>query len=335
MHQQILPIFTKKALLLYQLLKIWGRLAMFIFCRKVVINKPTLLHTKGPLLLAANHPNSFLDGIILDILFEQPIWSLARGDAFKTKWITRLFTSLKLLPVYRTSEGVENLAGNYHTFNSCIHIFKKNGVVLIFSEGKCINEWHLRPLKKGTARLAMQAWEQKIPLTILPVGINYSSFSRFGKNVFINFGESITQAHINMLDTDGARHQSFNSQLQQQLKDLVFEINPSDREKQKRLLEIQPSILKKILLCIPALIGLLLHAPLYLPLQLVVSKKTFKTDHYDSVITGILFLIYPLYLLLLVTIATQWLSLYFSLSLLLIIPFTAWSYTQLKPQLDK
>jgi 1-acyl-sn-glycerol-3-phosphate acyltransferase len=334
-HQQILPIFTKKALLLYQLLKIWGRLAMLIFCRKVVINKPTLLHTKGPLLLAANHPNSFLDGILLDILFKQPVWSLARGDAFKTKWITRFFTAIKLLPVFRTSEGVENLSGNYQTFNSCIHIFKKNGVVLIFSEGKCINEWHLRPLKKGTARLAMQAWEQHIPLTILPVGINYSSFSRFGKNVFINFGESITPAHINMLDTDGARHQSFNNHLQQQLKELVFEIDPGDREKQKRLLEIQPSVLKKIVLFIPAVLGLLLNAPLYIPLELLINKKTFQTDHYDSVITGVLFLIYPVYLLLLLVIAAQWFPLKHSLLLLLIIPFTAWSYTQLKPQLDK
>jgi len=37
----------------------------------------------GPLLLACNHPNSFLDGIILDILFDEPIWALTRGDVFK------------------------------------------------------------------------------------------------------------------------------------------------------------------------------------------------------------------------------------------------------------
>ena len=111
-----------------------------------------------------------------------------------------MLTALKILPVYRTSEGAENLSENYKTFDACINIFKQKGVVAIFSEGKCINEWHLRPLKKGTARLAMKAWEENIPLKVLPVGINYSSFHRFGKNMFINFGEIITKEDFNMMN---------------------------------------------------------------------------------------------------------------------------------------
>ena len=63
----------------------------------------------------------------------------------------------------------------------------------IFSEGKCINEWHLRPLKKGTARLAISSWEENIPLEVLPVGINYSSFRRFGKNVYYQFWRNYCQ----------------------------------------------------------------------------------------------------------------------------------------------
>ena len=79
---------------------------------------------------------------------------------FANKYIRKLLTSFKMLPVYRQSEGAENLEHNYSTFSSCQNIFKKNGIALIFSEGRCINEWHLRPLKKGTARLAINAWQQ-------------------------------------------------------------------------------------------------------------------------------------------------------------------------------
>jgi 1-acyl-sn-glycerol-3-phosphate acyltransferase len=143
--------------------------AIRIFCRRVIINKPTLLKEKGPLLLASNHPNSFLDSVIIDTLFEQPIWSLARGDVFKNKFATRILTAMKILPVYRTSEGVENLSTNYKTFDSCVELFRRDAIVMIFSEGKCINEWQLRPLKKGTARLAIKAWEENIPLKVLPV----------------------------------------------------------------------------------------------------------------------------------------------------------------------
>ena len=193
--------------------------------------------------MACNHPNSFLDGVILDILFEQPIYALARGDVFKKPLYARLLASLKLLPVYRTSEGVENLSENYKTFDACIAIFKKDGIVQIFSEGKCINEWKLRALKKGTARLAIASWDQNISLRVLPVGINYSSFRRFGKNVFINLGDMIEKKDIVMNSSDGIRHQAFNNLLEHQLKQLVFEINKNDTKRMQQLLK------SKIFIC--------------------------------------------------------------------------------------
>jgi 1-acyl-sn-glycerol-3-phosphate acyltransferase len=151
-----------------------------------------MLKEKGPMILACNHPNSFLDAVIMDILFEQPIWSLTRGDAFLGKTINRILFKLKMLPVYRMREGVENLSENYKTFDTCIELFRRGEIVLIFSEGLCINEWHLRPLKKGTARLAYKCLQENISLKILPVGINYSSYQRFGKNLFINFGNLLS-----------------------------------------------------------------------------------------------------------------------------------------------
>ena len=169
---------------------------MKIFCRKIIVNNRAMLKKQGPLLLASNHPNSFLDAIILDILFQKPIWSLARGDVFRNAFISKILTALKMFPVYRVSEGVENLNSNYETFENCKKLFRDKGIVLIFSEGKCVNEWHLRTLKKGTARLAINSWEENIPLEILPVGINYSSFRRFGKNVIINFGNIISEKDI-------------------------------------------------------------------------------------------------------------------------------------------
>lgn len=271
---------------------------MLIFGRKISINRPEVFKEKGPLLLACNHPNSFLDAVIIDVLFDHPIWSLARGDVFKNSFYIKLLTALKILPVYRTSEGVENLGINYETFEACKNIFHQKGTVLIFSEGKCINEWHLRPLKKGTARLAIRSWEENIPLKVLPLGINYSSFRRFGKNIFINFGTPITQSDIEWNVPDGLRHQSFNVQLQNQFQQLVYEIEKNDKQKQKKLLEVKTSVLKKILLAIPALVGWLIHTPLYLPIKQFVYRRTNNNDHFDSIIIALLLFAYPIYLLL-------------------------------------
>ncbi|MEO5946827.1 MAG: 1-acyl-sn-glycerol-3-phosphate acyltransferase [Chitinophagaceae bacterium] len=320
--------------MLYSILKRIARLALPICCRKIIINKPEILKIKGPVLLACNHPNSFLDSIIIDTLFDETVWSLARGDVFKKPFL-KILAALKILPVYRPSEGVENLSENYKTFEACIQILKKNGVITIFSEGKCINEWHLRPLKKGTARLAIKAWEENIPVTVIPVGLNYSSFTRFGKNMFINFGNPIQKENLNFDLADGLRHQEFNNLLQHQLEKLVFEIPKKDNQKQKEQFEIKSSLFKKIVLIIPAIIGYIIHLPLYLPLKKYIWKRSSNSDHYDSIMAGIIMLSYPFYLILLITIVWIATSCWWSVGLLLLLPFTAWSYIQLKPQMDK
>ena len=308
---------------------------MLIFCRRIIINKPELLKKKGPLLLACNHPNSFLDATILADLFEQPVYSLTRGDVFKKPLYSKFLAALKMLPVYRTSEGVENLGINYQTFDVCKNIFKKDGIVLIFSEAQCINEWHLRPLRKGTARLAFRSWDEKIPLEVLPVGINYSSFRRFSKNVFINFGEIITEHDFDFNHADGKRNQFFTNKLEQQLQQLVFEIDKDDIQKQKQLLEKRPTLPAKILLFIPAGIGWLIHAPLYLPIKKITYKKTWNNDHYDSVVVASLLFIYPFYVVLITILIFLVTHSLFSWLLIIALPFTAWACVQLKPQLDK
>ena len=293
-----------------------------------------MLKEKGPLLLACNHPNSFLDAVILDILFEEPVWSLARGDAFSGKAISKILTAVKILPVYRTSEGVENLSENYKTFDACLDIFRNNGVVQIFSEGKCINEWHLRPLKKGTARLALSSWENDIPLKVLPVAINYNSFKKFGKNIFISFGKIIIKDDVDMNNGDGLRNQQFNNLLKADFEKTVFEIDKNDLVKKKELLEVKIPVWEKIVLFPFAVIGFLVHAPLYAPVKSFVYKKTYLTDHYDSVFTTILLIAYPIYLLLITLIIFAFLKASWVFLLLLFLPFTAWSYTRIKGQVD-
>jgi len=293
-----------------------------------------MLKEQGPMILACNHPNSFLDAVIMDILFEQPVWSLTRGDAFLGKTVNRILFKLKMLPVYRPTEGVENLSENYKTFGTCIEIFKRGGVVLIFSEGLCVNEWHLRSLKKGTARLAYKCLQESISLKILPVGFNYSSYKRFGKNLFVNFGNLLSVNDFDKNLSDGAFNQAFNNTLYTELRPLVYEIEKNDKQKQKELLEIKTPVFKKVLLAIPALLGFLIHAPLYLPVKYWINKKYGRTVHIDSMNIALPLFMYPIYLLIItyilyITLYTPW-----TLLSLLIFPITAWSYVQLKKQLD-
>ena len=319
--------------MLYSFVKIIARLALPIYCRDIEINKKEFLKHKGPLILAANHPNSFLDAIILCTLFDGTIYSLARGDAFKNKLFARILYLFKMFPVYRLSEGVENMEDNYVTFELCKNIFKKKGIVLIFSEGRCINEWHLRPLKKGTARLAINSWEEGIDVQVLPVAINYSSFTRFGKNLKISFGDIITKENINYKDTHGNAIRQFNETLNQQLSKYVYEIDETDKATRHKIFYVKQSSLKKALLFIPAIAGYIIHAPVFYFVKMLGDGLVREDGHDDSKIVAFLFLLYPLLLLLPVLLLFFFTGSWYPLGLLLVLPFTAWAFVQLKPQL--
>lgn len=278
---------------------------------------------KGPLLIAANHPNSFLDAIVVSSIFHQPVYALARGDVFKKKWIIRILNSLNILPVYRIREGADKLMDNYETFDNCIELFKKNGVVLIFSEGLCVNEWHLRPLKKGTARLALQAWEQGIPLTVLPLGINYSNFYRLSKYIDVKTGQPITAGSIQQDASFGLRAGQFNQLLKQELEQLVYEIPVDQPEIHRHYFPKKQSSFEQTLLLIPAALGVLLHAPVFLP-ALWFAHRFFKgSDHYDSVLAGFLFLTYPVYFILVILLLLLIWGFSYWLLFILLLPLTA------------
>lgn len=292
-----------------------------------------MLQEKGPLLIAANHPNSFLDAIIVGTLFEAPVYSLARGDAFVGKVVNKILNSLNMLPVYRISEGLGNLENNYTTFDACQHLFKQNKIVLIFSEGRCINEWHLRTLKKGTARLALTAWLHDIPLKVLPLGINYNSFRGFGKIIKLNFGEIIHQNDMYEDLASGKGINEFNAKLKLQLEGLVYEIDKNNSQPLKEYFYLKNNFIKKILLFIPALIGFVFHAPLYTAIYLIIKKRAH--DHFDSIMTGLIILLYPWYVLLISIIVFFITKSLFSFGLILLFPLTALCFLHFKNPFSK
>lgn len=312
---------------MYALLKLYARFVLKIYCRRVVVNKPGYLQSRGPLLLAANHPNSFLDGIILSTLFNRPIRALARGDAFQHPLINKLLRRLNLLPVYRTSEGVHNLGHNYTTFDACHQTFEEGGLVLIFSEGWCENEWHLRPLKKGTARLATMAWHKGMPLKVLPVGINYSSFKWFGKTVHVNFGDIISHRQFNPNQGGGRLNLDFNERLNDQLQKLVYELDEHDRTSIGRVFKQRRSFTVNALLALPALIGWVLHAIFYYPIKFFCDYRFERSGHYDSVLHSLLILLYPVFLLLFFLVILPS-GLKAALITTALMPFFAWAWVQ-------
>lgn len=346
---------------MYSVVKILVRYTLRFYCRTIHVNDATILHQKGPLLLACNHPNSFLDAIIIGSRFSEPVYFLARGDAFSKPWARRLLSALKLIPIYRLSEGRENLALNDATFEACRDVLLNNGILLIFSEGLCINDWKLRPLKKGTARIAIDAWQQiKISdaFRVLPVGINYNSFDHLGKKVKIHFDEPITADAFHWNRSNAELIQEFNQRLTRSLQNSIIESNGNDAAVQllisnkvkssiQDLKDFLPQaeaivltnnlsapynfcrisivpVLFFLLISAPATAAFLLNAPLFYTLKMAVKRKTKGTVFYDSVLFGSLMITYPLYYLLINPVAWYVTDNWIIRGLTVLLPVFAW-----------
>lgn len=271
----------------YPIVRFCVRFVLGFFIKRKNIIGLSSIPSDGPVLLSVNHPNSFLDAIILACYLDRRIWSLSRGDAFKKPLAKRILTSFYMIPIYRISEGKEYMSENEVTFQKCISLFRNNQVVLIFSEGICTYQDHLLPLKKGTGRLTQMSWQQNIPIQIVPIGLTYNDYSSFGKTVDIKIGEPIIQTEeLDETESEGIFVKKLNDLLRSRLEPLIS----------------KPYTLPGTSL--QYVIGLLLNFPLYALLIPFVRKKTHRTVFYDSVLLALLVL----------TIVPYWIFLFILLS---------------------
>lgn len=180
--------------MLYTVLKATIKIGIKVFFKNIQIRGLENLPLDRPVLIACNHPNAFMDALVVSVFVKKPFHYLARGDAFKTSFMSWFLSQLKLIPIYRVQEGVDQLQKNEETFDKCYKLLQNKGIVMVFPEGICVQERRLRKLKKGMAKIAFGAQEfsdYNLDLCIVPVGINYTTPSKSGGDVYINIAPPI------------------------------------------------------------------------------------------------------------------------------------------------
>jgi len=257
-----------------QLLKILIQSGLWLFCHKIHLKNKQLFKTKGPLLIIANHPNSFLDALIIGSYYNRRVYFLARGDVFK-KPIHRFFLeSLNMIPVYRLREGKAFLHLNDYAFNKSIDLLSKGYAVLIFIEGTCINSHELQPFKKGTARILEGIQKLNIHPRIHVAGIAFNQLKGIGKTINLIVSEMTTVPLVQ----NSRDRVLFNQIVFKQLKENILIPSISTKFNTNHLFY-------KI------------HQPFYKLIKNFVAKKTNNTVFFDSVLFAILLFAYPLLLL--------------------------------------
>lgn len=118
---------------------------------------------------------------------------MVRGDVFEKRMLNRIFRTLWMIPVYRIRDGFSTLTRNGDSFRECYDLFERNGRVLIFSEGVCVQKKQIQPIRKGTARLALDflKTDTNKELYIVPMANSYTRFRQFRSTVMTQFGKPI------------------------------------------------------------------------------------------------------------------------------------------------
>lgn len=143
----------------------------------------------GAVILAGNHPNALIDGLLLMChAGRTPVHLLGNAKLWKIPLFDRLLDALGAVPVMRREEHGPNV-DNRDAFERVDEVLARGGCVAIFPEGISHSESQLSRHKTGTARIALRAAARReTEVAIVPFGLTYLERHRFRSQVLLHFG---------------------------------------------------------------------------------------------------------------------------------------------------
>lgn len=181
--------------MLYHFLRFLVSIGIRFYYKEIKIINKNNLPDNGPCIYIANHPNTLMDAWMIGYVSKMPIYFMAKGTLFSSSFKSKILRSLNMIPINRSGDEQAKGVSNAASFESCYQILKEGKCLLIFPEGTSFLERHLRELKSGTARIALEAEHRnnnKLGIKIIPLGLNYIDADRFRSRVLIHIGKAIS-----------------------------------------------------------------------------------------------------------------------------------------------
>lgn len=316
MAVQLFPLICQhnRTNLMYLFVKNLTLFTVWLFCKRFSLYNREAREIKTPLIIGCNHPNSFLDAILVGAQMKQRVHFITRSGVFKHPLVRSLLRSVNMIPIYRKSDGMGQLANNDASFEEVRKILMRGEHVLIFVEGFCKHQTTLQlPLKKGAPRMLLQAWADGLDVKFLPVWLRYNSFVDFPKEIDINYGTPFGKEVMGDSIEGGASMVAINKQAELQLQQLSGIKNSAKNP------------LPKFVLFIPAMLGLFIHFLFYFPLHKLAWKLRGE-QYYDSILFCLIAFLYPLFLLFSWLMVYSFTGIWWAFGTVLLLPLLAKSY---------
>jgi 1-acyl-sn-glycerol-3-phosphate acyltransferase len=173
-----------------------ARFWLWFFFKAVDTRHAERLPSHGPVLLCINHPNNFIDSLVIGAVLRRKVHYLATAALFRNPLLARFLLAAGAIPVWRKQDSVKpngSVPGrNADTFEACAAAFARGAVVAIYPEGTTHAEARVQRIKTGAARIAL-GWEIEQPgtLAMVPVGLTFEARKSFRARVLVSFGEPL------------------------------------------------------------------------------------------------------------------------------------------------
>ncbi|MFP4214204.1 MAG: 1-acyl-sn-glycerol-3-phosphate acyltransferase [Desulfohalobiaceae bacterium] len=179
---------------LYSILRNIMRIAAHLYFVDIQSTGKEHVPGKGPLILAANHPGSILDAVLLSAQVPRRISYLAKSELFRYPFLSTLFNRLGVIPIYRPSQMVDHSQRNVQAFQKVYQVLLEQGCIGIFPEGRNSPHRQVAELRSGTARMALGAEAEnnsQLGVGIVPVGLSFESRELLLSSVLLSFAPPI------------------------------------------------------------------------------------------------------------------------------------------------
>lgn len=217
----------------YAICRAYVRQAFCLFFSHIHVKGLENIPSDRPVIFAPNHQNALLDALAAMHGLRDITVFMARADIFKNKRIARMLHFLKIMPVYRMRDGYENLGKNDEIFDQAADVLRESRLLCIMPEGTHSEYHRLRPLVKGMFRLAFKYIVEnpgKPAPVIVPVGIDYSSYSNYRSSLFVQYGKPIDclDFYTEYLKNSGVAINQLRDTLSEELKKYMVHIESID-----------------------------------------------------------------------------------------------------------
>lgn len=178
----------------YHFIYAWVSSVFFQFYGEVTVKGLENIPKDAPVIFTPNHQNALLDALIILFSSPQDTVFLARADLFKKKLLARALNTLKILPVFRIRDGVEELGKNQEIFDVTVGVLNRKHQLCIMPEGNHGDKRRLRNLQKGVFRIAFKAQEKmgnKPYVKIVPVGLDFGDYVKQNQDLHVKYGKPI------------------------------------------------------------------------------------------------------------------------------------------------